>query len=112
MNIAGASGAASIPLVMSRSVSNNKLVVRIITATFAFGVLGLLCGYFGPLYLLKNPGVGPLTGLFLAPIGGGVGGAVALWATAQGHSGTRYAYRLLAAALLFATAVVGLVVWQ
>jgi hypothetical protein len=94
------------------SVSNTKLFLRAMGAAVAVGTLGFVCGYFGPLYLLPDPGVGPLTALFAAPIGACIGLTTSVYATVSGLSGRRYSYRLLAVALLFAAGVITLVIAQ
>ena len=94
------------------SVSNTKLFLLATGAAIAVGTIGFVCGYFGPLYLLAEPGVGPVTCLFTAPIGAGIGFAAAVHATVSELSGRRFCYRLLAVSLLFAAGVITLVLVQ
>ena len=79
---------------------------------FGFAILGFLCGYFGPLYLVADPGVGPLTALVSTPLGAVIGGAIAVHGSVGGLSSRRYFVRLLGAAAVFAGAVLVLVLVQ
>jgi hypothetical protein len=93
-------------------ISNTALLVRILSSVVIVGGVGLVCGYLGPLYLLTDPGVGPLTALFTAPIGVAIGVAVAVWSAIAGISGRKYVYCLVTAAVVFAVATLVLVVVQ
>jgi hypothetical protein len=91
------------------TVSNSKFLTRVAVAMLAFGSLGFECGYYGPVYLLADPGVGPLMGFFTGPIGALVGAGAAAHATIKGFSRSKYVAQLLAAAVAF-TGVVLIVV--
>jgi cation transport ATPase len=94
------------------AISNGKLLLRVMTAAIGVGLLGFICGFFGPLYLLRNAGVGPITAFFAAPVGLFIGTATAVQGCAAGLTGRRYAYRMLAVAAIFAAATLTFVMLQ
>ncbi len=94
------------------TVSNVALMSRAVSMALAFGVIGFSGGFFGPLYLLDNPGIGPVTGFFVAPIGMLVGLGAAIHASSTAHTNRQYWRRMLLIALLFATTTIAVVVLQ
>ena len=86
--------------------------VRIIAAMLMFAALGFVCGFFGPLYLLQDPGVGPITGFFAAPIGALIGIATAAHANMTTRTTGQYFLRLFVVAAIFAALILAMVVFQ
>jgi hypothetical protein len=75
-------------------------------AAVTFGIFSFLVGYFGPLYLLKDAGVGPISGFFFAPAGIAVGTVCSVVATG------RYVRFIVTSALVWLGALILVVVWQ
>ena len=94
------------------NVSNLTFAVRVITATIVFTVVGFISGYFGPLYLLPDAGVGPLTGFFAAPVGAFIGILAAMWGSMKGFKPAGYVGRLAIIAIFFASLILAVVVLQ
>lgn len=94
------------------TISNLRLLVRLLVASAAFAIIGFSCGYLGPLYLLRDAGVGPVTGFFMAPLGVLIGAVAAVWGSVKGYKPPEYAARLGMVAAVFAAAIVALVLVQ
>ena len=87
-------------------------IVRVLGAMLVFACLGFAVGYFGPIYLLPDPGVGPLTGFFSAPVGAVIGGAAAVHASVRGFSHAKYLLRLSAVAAVYAAVALFVILTQ
>jgi hypothetical protein len=94
------------------TISNSKLLGRSVTAAVGMSALGFACGYFGPICLRPDAGVGPITGFFAAPLGALIGIAAAIHGTVAGRPSRKYTYRVLAVAAVFAAAILLIVVTQ
>jgi hypothetical protein len=95
-----------------RDISNARLLLRAMIAAAIFAVVGFGCGFFGPLYLLADAGVGPVTGFLAAPMGASLGVATAVYVSTTVQSDTQYARRLLAVLVAFATVILLVVLLQ
>ena len=93
-------------------ISNAKFVVRIIIAAVAMGAVGFVCGYFGPVVLLPDPGIGMLTGCFTGPFGILIGLAAALYDNVAARSDREYWSRMMLVAAIFAAVILIVVVSQ
>jgi hypothetical protein len=94
------------------AISNTQSGVRMITGAIAMGLVGFVCGYFGPLWLLPDPGVGPLTAIFTIPAGVLIGTLTAIHSSMRGLTTRKFVYRMLGVALVFAAATLAIVVTQ
>jgi len=97
---------------MESTSSTNLLRSRVITAALAYGAVGFVCGFFGPIFLLEDFGCGPLTGFLAAPVGAAIGGGMALWANGAARSVVQYRRYVVGVAVVFGLAILGLVLVQ
>lgn len=88
------------------------MLVRVFTAALLVGMVGFLSGYFGPIYLLENPGLGPLTGFLVTPVAVAAGAAVAAWTISNGSSRFTYVLCLTVVGVVVAGAILVLVLVQ
>jgi hypothetical protein len=94
------------------TISNGQPFLRIVAAAAVIGTLGFVCGYFGPLYLLKDAGVGPVTGFFIGPLGAAIGVATAMHSSRNPKTAKQFVCRLLIVSSIFAAATIVLVALQ
>jgi hypothetical protein len=89
--------------------SNAAFLLRIMVAITGFGTLAFTSGFFGPLYLREDAGVGPVTGFLAAPIGALIGAVTAIHASVTTTNGAEYWRRVIAVAIVL-TAIMLVVV--
>jgi len=89
-------------IVKVETISNRTFVIRLVVAAVTFTVIGFTVGYFGPIYLLPDAGVAPVTGYFAAPVGTLIGILAATWGSMKGFKPTAYMARVAVIAAIFA----------
>ena len=95
---------------MTRPVIPNAVFLwRIVVAILGFGLLTFGSGYFGPVYLREDAGIGPVTGFVAAPIGALIGAITAVHASVTTANRAEYWRRVVAVAIVL-TAVMLVVV--
>jgi hypothetical protein len=95
-----------------RNITNAKLLGRIAIAALGFGLIGFVCGYFGPSVLKADAGMAPITGFLAGPVCAAIGVACAVDRSVAGVTPPRYAKFMVAAAGVLAALTLLLAVSQ